>query len=483
MSGNDTEKPEPDVAHSKRKAQANKTDGALAIGTELGDYVIDGTIGIGGCGAVYTARHRTEDRAAAVKVMHRHMASSPKMVARFIREARAVDVIDHPNIVDIYDMGELSDGRPYQIMELVPGLTLATALETRGRFSPELTLTVLEPLCSALQEAHDAGVLHRDLKLSNVMVDFDVEPPRVKLLDFGVAKLMDTEEGASEDTTGVMMGTPQVMAPEQINGDPLDPRTDQYSLGVVVFTMLTGRPPFDTRDINALLQQHLSATPPRVSEFAPVGGAIDAVVARALEKLPEGRYDSVDEFFEAFSEAAREAPKPRRAVTHVPEPLLVEDIDSPDPRAVGIYISATLEDEDDEFDDDLLDDLSLCLEEAEVSLRDAGFHILLATGTALLGVKVLPDEDQEEEEEKAARRRAMKLAHSLQASLNAEAIDRAALEVHAHVDLVSVRGDAVAGQITGGPLTKPDSWAKPTRARKAHISEALAKDLDVDALL
>jgi serine/threonine protein kinase len=476
VSGNDTEKPGSDAVRPEPRQAAINHDGALAIGTELGEYIVDGTIGIGGCGAVYTAHHKTDDRAAAVKVMHRHMASSPKMVARFMREARAVDVIDHPNIVDIYDMGELSDGRPYQIMELVPGLTLASALETRGRFSPELTLTVLEPLCSALQEAHDAGVLHRDLKLSNVMVDFEVEPLRVKLLDFGVAKLMDTEEGASEDTTGVMMGTPQVMAPEQINGDPLDPRTDQYSLGVMVFTMLTGRPPFDTRDINALLQQHLSATPPRVSEFAPVGGVIDAVVGRALEKLPEGRYDSIDEFLEAFTDAARQAPIPRRAATQIPEPLLVEEIDSPDPSAVGIYISASLENADDEFDDDLLDDLSLCLEEAEVSLRDAGFQILLATGTALLGVKVLPGEDQEEE--KSARWKATKLAHSLQSSLNAEAIERAVLDVHAHMDRVSVRGDVVAGQVTGGPLTKPDTWAKPTKARKAHISQDLAKGLD-----
>lgn len=448
-----------------------KTDGELDNETEIGDYIITGTIGIGGCGAVYTAKNKQSGRIAAVKVMHRHMASSPKMVARFLREARAVDVIDHPNIVDIYDLGELPDKRPYQIMELVPGLTLATALKTRGRFPPDQALAILEPLCSALQEAHDAGVLHRDLKLSNVMVDFDAEPWRVTLLDFGVAKLMDAEEGGSDDTTGVMMGTPQVMAPEQINGDPLDARTDQYSLGVMVFAMLTGRPPFDTRDINALLQQHLSATPPRASEFAPVGEALDGVVARSLEKSPSARYESIEDFFDAFKEAVSQAPKPRRrAVTVAPEPLVAEDIDEPDPQAAGIYVEAVLLDPGDSMDDDLLDDLSLCLDEAEVTLRDAGFQIVFATGTGLLGIKILSDDKADE---KTARRRAAKLAQSLQKSLNDESIERVAFTVHGHVDTVSVRGSAVAGDVTGGPLTKTDSWVKSGQTGRVRLSGAL----------
>lgn len=474
MSDNHDERKESDTVQLEDRP-VFKTDGELDNNTEIRDYVITGTIGIGGCGAVYTAKHKHNGRIAAVKVMHRHMASSPKMVARFLREARAVDVIDHPNIVDIYDLGELPDKRPYQIMELVPGLTLATALETRGRFPPDQALAILEPLCSALQEAHDAGVLHRDLKLSNVMVDFDAEPWRVTLLDFGVAKLMDAEEGGSDDTTGVMMGTPQVMAPEQINGDPLDARTDQYSLGVMLFAMLTGRPPFDTRDINALLQQHLSATPPRASEFAPVGDAIDRVVARSLEKVSAARFESIEDFFDALKEAVSLAPKPRRrAVTVASEPVVAQDIDEPDPKAVGVFVEAKLLDSEDSMDDDLLDDLSLCLDEAEVSLRDAGFQIVFATGTNLLGIKILSDDPAEE---LATRRRAIKLAQSLQSSLNAEDIERAAFTVHGHTDTVSVRGSSVAGDVTGGPLTKTSDWVKPGRTGRVNLSGALMTDI------
>ena len=474
MSDNHDDRKETDTVQLGPK-KTHRSDGELDVGVQIGDYVINGTVGIGGCGAVYTAKHAVDERAVAIKVMHRHMTSSTKMVDRFMREARAIDLIDHPNIVDIYDLGTLPDGRPYQVMELVPGITLATALETRGRFPPQQALAILEPLCSALQEAHDAQILHRDLKLSNVMVDFDAEPIRVTLLDFGVAKLMDAEEGGTDDTTGVMMGTPQVMAPEQINGDPLDVRTDQYSLGIMLFAMLTGRPPFDTRDINALLQQHLSATPPRVSEFAPVGEAIDAVIAKSLEKAQSNRYDSVDDFFEAFKEAVSLAPKPkRRSVTVAPEPLIAEDIEEPDPLAVALYISTTMNDPNDEMDDDLLDDLSLCLDEAEVTLRDAGFQIVVATGTALLGIKILP---QETEDQHTARRRAIKLAGSLQSTLDAEPIDRASLKVHAHMDTVSVRGSAVAGEVTGGPLTKTESWALPTSSKKASLSQELIAGL------
>lgn len=472
MSDNPSDKNEPFGAPIKKTM-----DGGLDVGTKIGPYAILGTLGFGSGGAVYTGEHTHDGRSAAIKVMHRHMASSSKMIERFMREARTVDVIDHPNIVTIYDMGTLPDGRPYQVMELVPGITLASALETRGRFDPESAHAILEPLCSALQEAHDAGVLHRNLKLSNVMVDLDVDPIRVTLLDFGIAKLMDGEDGSYGDTTGVMTATPQVMAPEQINGDILDARTDQYALGVMLFSMLTGRPPFQSSDVNALLQQHLSATAPRVSEFAPVSAAIDDVVARAIQKVPNERYDSIEEMFDEFSEAVAQAPKPtrKRMSTQAPEPLVSEAVELPDPRAVGVYVKAAMQSTDDTFDDDLLDDLSLCLDEAEGSLRDAGFQIVLATGTSLFGVKLLPES---ESDEKTARRRAISLAKQLQHSFNAEAMERAVLGVYAHVDTVSVRGAGVAGEVTGGPLTKTDVWTTAPPRDKVRLSSAILEGIE-----
>ncbi|MBS2022739.1 MAG: serine/threonine protein kinase, partial [Deltaproteobacteria bacterium] len=200
-------------------------------GHALGDYVLEELLAVGGCGTVYSARHRLLGRPAAIKVLHRELSTSPEMFERFVREARVVNQIRHPNIVDVYGFGEVDTGRPFLVMELLSGVGLQTMLERRHRLAPAEALLYLEPICAALRAAHEAGVVHRDLKANNVMVLAEGDSPRVKLLDFGIAKLVRPSPGDAQLTAvGQRLGTPTAMAPEQIRGGTIDARTDIYAL-------------------------------------------------------------------------------------------------------------------------------------------------------------------------------------------------------------------------------------------------------------
>ncbi len=205
---------------------------ALKPGTMAGAYVLKRELASGGGGTVYEAQHRILGRRAAVKVLRRQLAASPQMNARFVQEARAVNMIKHPNIVDIFEFGELPDGRPFYVMELLEGIDLRSILTERGRFPPGEVLEILDPVCSALQAAHDHGIVHRDLKASNIFIGTAGDKRVVKLLDFGIAKLMRPDAGEGGLTVvGTRLGTSYTMAPEQIRGDAIDPRTDVYALG------------------------------------------------------------------------------------------------------------------------------------------------------------------------------------------------------------------------------------------------------------
>src|SRR5438552_9506713 len=228
--------PTPNDDHEKTRALGPQQATALSLesdpdelrpGTMAGAYVLERSLASGGGGTVYEARHRLLGRLAAVKVLRRELASSPRMVARFLREALAVNLIKHPNIVDIYEFGEMPDGRPFYVMELLEGTDLRTLLNERGRFTPTEVYEILEPVCSALQAAHDQGIVHRDLKASNILIMTQADKRVVKLLDFGIAKLMHRDAGeAGLTVVGTRLGTSYTMAPEQIRGDAVDPRTD-----------------------------------------------------------------------------------------------------------------------------------------------------------------------------------------------------------------------------------------------------------------
>jgi serine/threonine-protein kinase len=292
------------TAPDRRSGGAAQSD-AFAPGSRIGDYVVERLIAHGGCGHVYAAEHTVLGRRAALKVLRRDLATAQDAVTRFVREARAVNAIRHPNIVDIYEFGRLPDGRPYHVMELLEGDELEAVLRDQGPFSPKKALEVLRPVCSAVDAAHAMGVIHRDLKASNVVLGVRNGQPLVKLLDFGIAKLIDRSAiGVTTSTPiGQHIGTPYAMAPEQIRGTAVDARTDVYALGVLLFQLLTGRVPFPGDDNSEIERMHLQEEPPKPSRYVDVPPAVDAVVLRCMEKAPERRYPSAREFLAALEAA------------------------------------------------------------------------------------------------------------------------------------------------------------------------------------
>ena len=264
----------------------------LPRGTEIADYVIDGILGKGGMGIVYSATHRVIGKRAAIKVLRAEVSNNPIAIQRFIQEARAVNQIGHPNIVDIFDFGTLPDGRAYHLMDMMVGESLRKRLR-RGALHPSEAAAVIDAIASALNAAHDKGFVHRDLKPDNVyLIEREGAWPDVKLLDFGLAKLMPEAGTAAFITqTGAMLGTPEYMSPEQARGIGVDYRTDVYALGIVMFEILTGQRPFpSTGDSFATLQYHAEEPPPSLGS-ACSGLPVEMVqlVDTMLSKEPAAR--------------------------------------------------------------------------------------------------------------------------------------------------------------------------------------------------
>jgi hypothetical protein len=430
----------------------------LPPGTMAGQYMLQRLIGSGGGGMVYAAEHRLLKRPAAVKVLRREKAAMASMVTRFLREAMAVNMIRHPNIVDIFEFGELVDGRPFYVMELLEGTNLRKLVQLRGRFSPSDALGMLEPVCGALEAAHRAGVVHRDLKASNITV-LENGPERVvKLLDFGIAKLLHPEPGGAGLTeAGSMLGTSHYMAPEQVRGEQVDTRVDVYALGVLLYQLLTAQYPFQSEKTEEIAWMHLTAPVPRVSQAAPVAPALDDVVIRAMEKDRERRYPSVAAFLEALKEACGAAPVPTE--------------EDPPVAAAGVYVEVRVtEDVGEDLDDVLLDDMGTVLDEAERALKDAGFLLPLHTSNAILGVKRLGDVDGTITENAA-----IALAHDLHGQLAAR--DRADPRIHVNVSLridsaiIRARASGEA-EVTGGALLSFSNWAPEGNTTEVEVSRA-----------
>ncbi|HTM22215.1 MAG TPA: serine/threonine-protein kinase [Kofleriaceae bacterium] len=260
----------------------------LPADTRVGDYLLREAIDSGGYGAVYRAETAIGGEVAAVKVLHEELCATREAVLRFEREVRSIRLIRHPAVIDIRDFGYYLDKRPYFAMELLHGANLRNRVTERGPLAAEAALAVLEPLCAALEAAHKKGVIHRDLKASNVFIADGQEPKRVVLLDFGVAKLLD-DTGPALTLTHHAVGSPPCMSPEQIIGDPVDERTDVYGLGLLLFYMLTGALPFEHKQRAIVWDMHLRQPPPLPSHRADVPRAVDKVVVAALAKSPDDR--------------------------------------------------------------------------------------------------------------------------------------------------------------------------------------------------
>ncbi len=265
--------------------------------TKVGRYEIVGELGRGGMGVVYRAKDPVIGRTVAVKTIRLSEEgtgmSRPELLQRFQTEARAAGLLTHPNIVVVYDAGE-EDGLYYITMELVDGKSLQSRLDARQSIplSGAGVLRIMEQVCSALQFAHDRSVVHRDIKPANIMVTGD---DTVKITDFGTAKIL--QYGTSQQTA--VMGTPGYMSPEQVKGKAVDGRTDIFSLGVMLYEMMTGRKPFSGQDIATVLYKILNEEPvPPQSVDPTIHPGISSTIMKALEKNPYERYQSCRELLE-----------------------------------------------------------------------------------------------------------------------------------------------------------------------------------------
>ena len=276
------------------------------LGRNLGNYGVVSKIGEGGMGVVYLAQHVTLGRKAAIKVLRPALSSNQDVVSRFFNEARAVTAVRNPGIVDVYDFGFLEDRTAYIIMEYLDGESLAARLR-RGRATIPWTLTVVRAMTRALQAAHEQSIVHRDLKPDNVFLVPDADLPggeRVKLLDFGIAKLAHGVGDASQTTTGTVMGTPTYMSPEQCRGaGSVDHRADLYSLGCVAYEMLCGQPPFVADGPGDVIARHLYFEPPSLrSRRSDIPPELEELVLKLLKKEPRARFSTAADLVRAIDQ-------------------------------------------------------------------------------------------------------------------------------------------------------------------------------------
>jgi serine/threonine-protein kinase len=264
-----------------------------------GSYEVTRVLGEGGMGRVYEARHtRLSGKKFAIKLLHPDLARQPEVVTRFQREAEAASGIAHVNVVGVHDVNSTPDGQPYIVAELLEGEELGEYLERVGKVSLAATVRIGRQVCRALAAAHAQGIVHRDVKPENVFLTGDVariEAGTVKVIDFGISKVANAG-GESLTKTGMVMGTPDYMAPEQARGDRVDARADIYAVGAILYRALTGRKPFEGLDPMATLTAVLTTEPDRPSALdTTIPLALELVVQRAMAKNPKDRYQTMEE--------------------------------------------------------------------------------------------------------------------------------------------------------------------------------------------
>ena len=294
----------PSDGTTLRSAQA----GASLVGSILADrYHIIEKLGEGGMGAVYLGEHVKMGRRSAIKVMTQALSQDADAIARFNREAANAARINHPNVCGIYDFGETSDGTIFLAMELIEGESLTDLLKREAPLGVHRATALLRQTADALQAAHDLGIVHRDLKPDNIMIarardDSDL----VKVVDFGIAKAMGGEEGQKVTRTGLVVGTPEYMSPEQLSGDVLDGRSDVYSLALVFFRILTGSLPFQADSAQEVMIKRLTDEPTKLEDALPgreFPPRLQQVMDHALERMPADRFESADAFAQAVIQA------------------------------------------------------------------------------------------------------------------------------------------------------------------------------------
>ncbi|WP_236515987.1 protein kinase domain-containing protein [Sandaracinus amylolyticus] len=277
----------------------------------LDQFRLEERIGVGGMGTVYRARQASLGRDVAIKILHPDLARNPDAVRRFQREARISTALDHPNVVRVFLFGQLPDGSLYLVMELLRGRTLAELVRVESPLPVHRALHIATQVCDGVGEAHGQGIVHRDVKPENVfLVTKGRDPDFVKVLDFGIARVLRGDDATAATQSGLVFGTARYISPEGAAGERTDARSDVYSLGVMTYQLLSGETPFDAGSPVTLLMKHIHDAPPHLKSKPGgkhVPDAVADVVMRALTKNPEGRYDDAMELAEVLRMAAQRA--------------------------------------------------------------------------------------------------------------------------------------------------------------------------------
>jgi serine/threonine-protein kinase len=288
-------------------------------------YHLEERLGEGGMGTVYRARHLLMDRPVAIKVLHPQFVENEAARTRFQLEARAAVRLHHPNAVSVTDFGQTSDGLVYIVMELLKGRTLREILALEAPLETARATSIMLQASDAVAAAHEAGIIHRDLKPSNILVTRSEDAPAVvKVLDFGIAKLasdmFDDEDAAASTLPGTPLGTPRYMSPEQHEGKDLTPATDVYSLGIILYEMLTGMAPFTGTSVVEIAIKHANDTPRAPREIvAAIPEDMERVVLHALEKEPAARPANAADFRRELLETAERLGLEHQALTSAPD--------------------------------------------------------------------------------------------------------------------------------------------------------------------
>jgi serine/threonine-protein kinase len=268
-----------------------------------GKYRIKSLLGSGGMGAVYSAENLRIGKEVAIKILLKAYAKDSEAERRFYREARMAGSLGHPNIVEIFDLGALENGQPFQVMELLRGETLSSRLKTEGALSFDDALTIADQVLTALIAAHHKGVVHRDLKPENVFLADKAGERVAKLLDFGISKNLSRGDDETLTLTrpGAVVGTPYYLSPEQARGDSVDGRADLWAMGVVLYEMLTGTLPYRAENYNRLIVKILTTRPELPRTLRPaIDEALESIVMKALAHDPKDRYQVAAEMRSAI---------------------------------------------------------------------------------------------------------------------------------------------------------------------------------------
>jgi eukaryotic-like serine/threonine-protein kinase len=305
------------LSEDRLPGESDASTAAPAPKVVAGRYELGRVVGRGAMARVFEAVDRQTGLPVAVKILSRTYSTDSHERKRFLREAEAVIGIDHPNVIRVIGYGRLRDGRPYIVTELLKGGSLGELLRRERVLGQTRTLRIVRDTASALQAAHHIGVIHRDVKPDNILLVGSSEIPEVRVVDFGLSKRSTNESSCA----GTTLGTPAYMPPEQVLSEPVDPRSDVYSLGVVMFRCLTGYLPFVSEDDVTLLAHQLLMPPPPPSWLLEgLDPRMEAVVLRALRKLPENRFPDMGSMLQSIQAILGEAPEPSDSLGPLIEP-------------------------------------------------------------------------------------------------------------------------------------------------------------------